>query len=110
VTRLSVGRPWPQHVHLDAARQQARDQALDAGVVALAELLGPGITEGAVRLGVTAVCDAALPVMEEAAWLFTPGAAKLQQCQERLDATREDLRQAEHEIALWKRPPTEGMP
>jgi hypothetical protein len=109
VNPLPVARPWPQHVHLDLARAQARDRALADITATLAGLLDLPADHPGFQVAAEALAGRPL-LLEDDAWLFTLGAAKLQQCQERLDATREDLRRAEHEIALWKRPPTEGMP
>jgi hypothetical protein len=108
---LPVARPWPPHQRLDLARAQARDAARDAATIELADRLVaagglPDWADGLARvLAEVAVVDAGL-IRQQDAWLWVSGAAKLQQCQERLAEARGDLQRAEHEIALWRRPPT----
>jgi hypothetical protein len=104
---LPVAKPWPGHQRLDLARTQARQRAVADVVATLAGLLDFPVDHPGLQVAAEALQGRPI-VLEQDCWLHVSGAAKLQQCQERLAQAREDWQRAEHEIALWKRPPEGG--
>jgi hypothetical protein len=104
---VNVAKPWPPHTRLDLARTQARQRAVDDVLATLAGLLGIPADHPGLQVAAEALQERPL-LLDEDAWLHVSCAAMVQQCQERLAQARGDLRGAEHEIALWKRPPTTG--